>query len=152
MQAWRLRIEGPLMSARHRGRKRRTASESLCPQDQTGSLYPTTSHRLDDILPHERKSRQLCEQVAESLSLAFATCDDPELLDCHVLEVEPWPGPGRLRVTVALDREVDPESLLAALSRAASCVIMQRSRPRADHLRWRTRANEGARRRRCERE
>ena len=107
------------MSARHRGRKRRTASESLCPQDQTGSLYPTTSHRLDDILPHERKSRQLCEQVAESLSLALATCDDPELLDCHVLEVEPWPGPGRLRVTVALDREVDPESLLAALSRAA---------------------------------
>ncbi len=62
------------------------------------------------------KTRRLCRQVEEVLALAIAGCGDEALYGVSVREVAPWPGPGRLLVTVEAP-DVDPAEALSALGR-----------------------------------
>jgi ribosome-binding factor A len=48
----------------------------------------------------QRKSLQLCQQVAEALHLALGDCGDEALNDLLVLEVRPFPDSTRLLVVV----------------------------------------------------
>jgi ribosome-binding factor A len=58
-----------------------------------------------------RKDAQLCAQVAEALSLALAESADPSLDGLWVMEVEPAPHIGHLRVLI----QAGPESDLRAI-------------------------------------
>jgi ribosome-binding factor A len=71
---------------------------------------------------NQRKTRQLCQQAAETLSLVLEGGDDDCLGGLVVLRVEPAPDASRLLVTVAaLDaREVDRFAILRNLDRAMS--------------------------------
>jgi ribosome-binding factor A len=70
-----------------------------------------------------RKAMQLCQQVQEALSDAFATvCNDPLLRGLTVVSVEPAPNMGRLLVTLRLEPEddgLDGGEVVAHLQRAA---------------------------------
>ncbi len=101
------------MSARRFSRKQRLPTGSLRPQDETGTLFD--SNRSDR---NERKTRQLCEQVHEALSFALASCRDPLVGECYVEQVEAWPSPRRLRVSVSAEAGANAELLLEALHRA----------------------------------
>jgi ribosome-binding factor A len=61
----------------------------------------------------DRKTMQLCHQVAVTLDEVLAECGDPLLQGLRVVDVEPSPDVSRLLVTVTLDGEpVDcPETL-----------------------------------------
>ena len=50
--------------------------------------------------PIERKSWQLCRQVAVTLDEVLAECGDPTLQGLHVANVVPFPDASRLLVTV----------------------------------------------------
>lgn len=76
----------------------------------------------DGISPHElkerhansrqanRKARQLCQQVAETLSLVLSgEFDDEQLQSLLVTSVEPAPNASQLLVTVQTDRPCDHE-------------------------------------------
>jgi ribosome-binding factor A len=63
-----------------------------------------------------RKGRQLCAQVKDALHAALAGCADPVLQSLAVLEVQPAPHTGRLRVIMTADDRAAAE---AALRRAA---------------------------------
>lgn len=102
------------MSARRFSRKHRLPSGSLRPQDETGTLFDSTHSD-----PYERKTRQFCHQVLEALALAMADCRDPLLRECVVEHVEPWPGLGRLRVSVSAEAGARVDEVLEALERAA---------------------------------
>jgi ribosome-binding factor A len=69
----------------------------------------------------QRKARQLCQQVAETLSFVLGGGSDDSLDGLVVLGVEPSPDTTRLLVTVAAgDAEtVDPTAILEALERDA---------------------------------
>ena len=64
-----------------------------------------------------QKSAQLCSQVREALSLALAAIEDDVLLDLFVLEVNPAPDSGRLRVTVDVNGGHEREHVQARLER-----------------------------------
>jgi ribosome-binding factor A len=62
----------------------------------------------------DRKTRQLCAQVHEVVSMALAECDDRVLEDVFVEAVEPAPAASRLCVVVSAPEGTDaPETLLA---------------------------------------
>jgi len=63
----------------------------------------------------DRKTRQLCGQVARALALALPTAHDPRLREALVDEVTPDPDASRLRVRLA---HADPGGLMAALPAA----------------------------------
>lgn len=72
----------------------------------------------------DRKTMQLCHQVAVTLEEVLAECGDPLLHGLRVLDVEPSPDVSRLLVTLAVEDEpVDgPDALHrveAHLSRAS---------------------------------
>lgn len=70
----------------------------------------------------DRKARQLCAQVADTLSLVLAgECEDELLHNLHVLSVEPAPDASRLAVTVRADviGGVDPRLVRDRLSDVA---------------------------------
>jgi len=68
----------------------------------------------------DRKAKQLCRQVAETLSLAISgDCHDETWQSLHVLAVEPAPDSSRLLVTVCADapqEQFDRQSILDLLS------------------------------------
>ncbi len=68
--------------------------------------------------PHERKLKQLCEQVAETIALALADCGDPALHGVWVERVEPDPGAGRLRLIVGAEAGCSTPLTIRALERA----------------------------------
>jgi ribosome-binding factor A len=63
----------------------------------------------------DRKTRQLCEQVFEALSLALAESDDAHFADAFVVAVEPAPDASRLCVVVAVDARAAFDEVLGAL-------------------------------------
>ncbi len=74
--------------------------------------------------PVDRKTMQLCHQVAVTLEEVLAECGDPLLHGLRVVDVEPSPDVSRLLVTLTLDDEPveDAEALHrveAHLSRAS---------------------------------
>ena len=90
------------------------------------------------------KTLRLCRQVEEVLALAFAGCGDEALLGVSVREVAPWPGPGRLLVTVEAPG-ADPAETLGALDRVQgrlrSEVASAIRRKRAPELRFKLAQN-----------
>jgi ribosome-binding factor A len=72
----------------------------------------------------DRKARQLCGQVAETLEQALAELADPLLNGLHVAGVIPAPNAGRLLVTVAIapGDAFDPAGVLESLDRAAAAL------------------------------
>ncbi len=68
----------------------------------------------------DRKTRQLCRQVAETLTLVLSgECCDELLQSLCVLAVEPAPDSSRLMVTVRgdwLDQDIAPRRILKRLS------------------------------------
>ena len=118
------------MSSKRSSWKRKLPTAPLCLEGEPGSLYfadlnPADggSHRSND--KYERKTRQLCEQVSEAVSLALAACHDPLLCDLYVEAVEPAPGASRLRVTVS------SETVSSETARSAPAVLDALERARA---------------------
>ena len=67
--------------------------------DSTDSLRKRGTHRQDN-----RKARQLCRQVAETLDLVLSgDCRDDLIRSLHVMSVEPAPNSSRLLVLVTSD-------------------------------------------------
>lgn len=68
----------------------------------------------------QRKARQLCAQVAETLSLVLSgECGDDLLQSVQVLAVDPAPDASQLVVTVRAglpDEQVDPAEVLERLN------------------------------------
>src|SRR4051812_8456744 len=64
----------------------------------------------------DRKTMQLCHQVAVTLDEVLAECGDPLLHGLHVVDVEPSPDVSRLLVILAPD-ELDPVDGPEALHR-----------------------------------
>jgi ribosome-binding factor A len=71
----------------------------------------------------DRKARQLCSQVAETLSYVFAEQHGDDVLQSlSVLDVEPAPDASRLLVTVWAQlpsEDVSPERVMESLTRAS---------------------------------
>jgi len=71
----------------------------------------------------DRKTRQLCRQVAETLTLVLSgECRDELLQSLYVVAVEPAPDSSRLMVTVrgdSLGRDGDTRRILERLSEEA---------------------------------
>ena len=65
----------------------------------------------------DRKTRQLCAQIGEVVSLALAECDDRALDGVFVETVEPAPTASRLCVVVSAPLGADAASTLMALTR-----------------------------------
>jgi len=68
----------------------------------------------------DRKVRQLCSQVAETLSLVLSgECNDELLQSLHVVQVDPAPDASQLLVTVGAGlpgETIDPAEALARLT------------------------------------
>lgn len=96
---------------------------SLCGQIGPGDgADPRLEPKSGETRPTGRKSRQLCAQVAESLSLAMAaTAGDDIVAGMTVLAVEPAPDTSRMLVTVAPPKgeDLDPGEIVARLDQAA---------------------------------
>jgi ribosome-binding factor A len=68
----------------------------------------------------DRKDRQLCSQVAETLSLVLSgECDDEVLQSLQVVAVDPAPDASQLVVTVRAgmpDEQIDPDDAMERLT------------------------------------
>ncbi len=109
------------MSSKRSSRKRSLPTEPLCLQGEPDTYFDSTVHRPSGHNPyekHERKTRQLCEQVAEALSFALAECHNPILADLYIVAVEPAPSASRLRVVVSAELHTHAPATLEALERA----------------------------------
>ena len=92
-----------------------------------GDLSPEdgSDPKLDHAKPWDapkqagRKAKQLCAQVRHALDGAFAAAADPVVQAVAVVEVEPAPHTGRLRVLVGVPADLSPDAVGEALGRAA---------------------------------
>jgi ribosome-binding factor A len=97
---------------------------SLCAEvDLDDGVDPRVSSRKGTSRKKApRKARQLCGQVAETLSHTLASQGHDDVLQSlHVVTVEPAPDASRLLVTVTAPRgdRVDPARVLDHLQRAS---------------------------------
>ena len=90
-----------------------------------GRNQPGSGPRVRAI---ERKSRQLCRQVAVTLDEVLAECGDPALQGLHVANVEPFPDTSRLLVTVL---PVDGQ-----LGVIAPSAVLKHLEPHSGYLRY----------------
>jgi ribosome-binding factor A len=99
-----------------RGRGRRVASH----READASVEADRSFSLQDQHRKGRKLAQVCREVARTLTLALAGCDDEVLTGLTVGDVEPYPDLARLRVWLATAPvpAVTAEELLVHLERA----------------------------------
>ncbi|MDR3632207.1 MAG: ribosome-binding factor A [Isosphaeraceae bacterium] len=91
-------------------------------QDATDGVDPRDDQRSTSRKRSDRKQRQLCGQVAETLSYVLSGRDaDASLSQIQVFSVVPAPDAGRLLVTVAPlpGERLDPTVVLDALERAS---------------------------------
>lgn len=85
----------------------------------------------------ERKTRQLCRVVLETVSLALGELGDPRLDDVTVLDVEPAPDASRLavRLSAPCDAIADAEAALVGVrARLRSLVAEELHRKRVPEL------------------
>ena len=69
---------------------------------------------------HNRKDLQLCRQVFDALTYAFADLEDPVLDDLILASVVPAPSSARMQVTlVPAHDDVDPDDVLAHIAAVA---------------------------------
>lgn len=93
--------------------KRRTAGPLPGGIDPSAFVSSAADHRA------ERKTRQLCREVRDVVSLALSALDDASLDGAWVAEVLPGLDASQLRVVVMVPRHVDPDVTHEALRRAA---------------------------------
>lgn len=67
----------------------------------------------------ERKTRQLCREARDALSIALSTLDDEVLLGAWVAEVLPGADASQLRVIVVAAADASTDDTLSALRRAS---------------------------------
>ena len=108
------------MRSRKKWRKPRTRDgEGYFDVGLTGGC---DASRAPQTRRHDRKTLQLCRQVADTLGLVLSgECDDDLLRSLHVVAVTPAPDASQLLVIVApalSSEKVDPTQVL---SRLAAC-------------------------------
>lgn len=106
------------MTSNKRMRERTVASiGEFCAEDvefTTGHTGRTRNHKED------RKAKQLCRQVADTLDLVLSgDCRDELLQSLHVVSVVPAPNSSRLLVTVSADLPAVEFDLRKILERLA---------------------------------
>jgi ribosome-binding factor A len=92
-------------------------SYCLHPEPDDG-VDPCRDHRGETSTVANRKARQLCGQVAETVSGVLAESGDDILRDLLVESVLPAPNAGRLLVTVRSVLSVDVSQALERLERS----------------------------------
>lgn len=97
----------------------RRSSTEQGPSEQTTDevVLPSPYTELAAPNKQERKTRQLCGQVAEAVSLALAECDDPVLNELLVEAVQPAPSASRLRVIVSAPPGASAPGIFEALEK-----------------------------------
>jgi ribosome-binding factor A len=94
-----------------------TLCGEVYPED---GIDPRETARKDRPHKGDRKARQLCGQVAETLSLVLSgECADELLQSLQVVAVDPAPDASQLMVTVHASlpgRPIDAEEVLARLA------------------------------------
>ena len=113
------------MSSKRSFRKRKLPAEPLRLEGEPGTYFDPAVFGGNHHLKHERKTAQLCEQVAEAISFALAECHNPLLADLFVESVDPAPSASRLRVVVSADIDADGEAALDALDHARNFLRRQ---------------------------
>jgi ribosome-binding factor A len=109
------------MKFNHRLRERPLACPwEVCDEDaDLPSQFVTKTRNHKD----NRKAKQLCRQVAETLDLVLSgDCDDELLQSLHVISVVPAPHSSRLLVTVSADltaEQYDRQQILSRLEEQA---------------------------------
>jgi len=78
----------------------------------------TLRRRYQRPRSHDRKTRQLCGQIARALNLTLAAADDETLRRLLVTTVKDMPDDGRFLVEVAAPDDLSPEEAQARLSAA----------------------------------
>jgi ribosome-binding factor A len=106
------------MSSKRSSRKRSLPTEPLRLEGQSGTYFEPAFLSEHRNLRHERKTRQLCEQVAEALNLALGASYDPDLAELYVEAVEPAPNASRMRAMVSGPVGLEAVAVTAALERA----------------------------------
>jgi ribosome-binding factor A len=100
--------------------KKPRLSAEISPED---GMDPRDFARKDRPRKGDRKVRQLCSQVAETLSLVLSgECADDLLQSLHVVAVDPAPDASQLLVTVGAGcpgEMIDSDAALARLARMA---------------------------------
>jgi ribosome-binding factor A len=77
------------------------------------------SRRGRAAAPSDSRTRQLCSEASEALSLALAAADDPRLADATLVEVRPDPDASRLHALLtAPAAELEDVRAAAAEARA----------------------------------
>jgi len=113
------------MSSKRSSRKRKLPTEPLRLEGEPGTYFDPADLSDNHHPKHERKTAQLCEQVAEAISLALAECHNPLLAALWVESVEPAPSASRMRVVVSADIDADGASSLDALAHARNFLRRQ---------------------------
>jgi ribosome-binding factor A len=106
--------------SRSRKRSQSDLADELSPEDGTD---PKEFHAKPWDAPKQagRKSKQLCEQVKDTLNATFPACADPVLQALLAVDVVPAPNSGRLRVRVTADWEsLSPNAVVTRLDHAAA--------------------------------
>ncbi|MEM9695815.1 MAG: ribosome-binding factor A [Myxococcota bacterium] len=111
------------MSSKRSARRRQPPFEPLRLEGEPGTYFDPAD--LSHNPHHERKTTQLCAQVAEAVHLALAACHDPRLASLFVEAVDPAPTASRLRVVVSADRDADGAAILDALAHAGGFLRRQ---------------------------
>lgn len=83
--------------------------------DGVDPRFESQGHRKVD----NRKARQLCAQVADSLNLALSEMADEYLRDLYVDRVIPAPDSSQLLATLILPEQLGASEVLASLQRAS---------------------------------
>jgi len=110
-----------MASRKHDGEKLRAVCAEILPDD---GVDPRDDKKrgADQTKKDDRKSQQLCKQVAHTLQLVLPDLTLPS--DVRIAKVEPAPDTGRLRVTVAI---AEPTSRQQVAARLEQCTGQLRS-------------------------
>ena len=115
--------------------KRKASGRNRSPQRPARAVSPDPVNEflLDDVDPAvffsgqpgkrktDRKARQLCSQVADTLSYVLSgECGDEVLRSLLVMAVDPAPDATQLAVTVCQDSSADPVAAQEVLSRLSA--------------------------------
>src|SRR5262249_53886805 len=90
-----------IRAMRHTKRSANSRSARRPNFPSTPSAAPPQAAHQGHSARVDRKARQLCHQVAETLDQVFAETPDDLIRDLRVVEVEPAPASSRLLATVA---------------------------------------------------
>jgi len=84
--------------------------------NEEDGLHPREwSHTKRSDVVQQRKTIQLCRQVARTLEMVLGDCNDPIMQSIQLLDVTPNPDSSCMRIHVAVDSDVRLEEANAAL-------------------------------------